>query len=163
MSCLIRLATVDDLPRINEIYNHYVIHSTCTYQEVPETIEARRAWFDSHGEKFPVTAAIVDGEVVGWGSLSRYHARSAYRYSVENSVYIDHRFHRKGVGRAIMLDLIERAKKLGYHTVIAGADAEQAASLALHMNLGFVEVARLRQVGFKFNRWLDVIYMQLFL
>jgi L-amino acid N-acyltransferase YncA len=156
----IRLATADDLPAINDIYNHYVLNSTCTYQEVPETMEGRKKWFEHHGGKHPVTVAVLDGQIVGWGSLSTFHSRSAYRFAVENSVYLDHRFLGQGIGSLVLKDLIDRAKALGHHTIVAGADAEQAASLALHRKLGFVEVAHFKQVGFKFGRWLDVIYMQ---
>src|SRR5215213_7135688 len=84
---VIRPATADDLGDINDIYNHYVLHSSATYQEAPEPIEGRRAWFARHGPSHPVTVAEVGGRVVGWGSLSPFHARSAYRNTVENSVY----------------------------------------------------------------------------
>ncbi len=159
----IRPATERDLETINDIYNYYVVHSTCTYQEQLEPIESRQQWFEHHDEKHPVTVAIEEGQVIGWGSLSSYHPRSAYRLTVENSIYIDHRHHRRGVGSAILRDLIERAKSLGYHTMIAGADGEQAASIGLHTKFGFEKVGHLKQVGFKFNRWLDVIFMQLML
>ena len=109
MSPIIRLATASDLQAINDIYNHYVLHSTCTYQEEPETLDARRTWFASHDDKHPVTVAMIDDRVVGWGSLSRFHPRSAYRYSVENSIYIHHDMHRRGIGSALLQDLIDRA------------------------------------------------------
>jgi phosphinothricin acetyltransferase len=160
-SISIRTATADDLPAINDIYNHYVLQSTCTYQEVPETPEDRRNWFERHGEKHPVIVAVMENQVIGWGSLSPFHARSAYRYSVENSIYLDHRFHRRGIGSALLVELIHRARALGQHVMIAGADGEQAGSLALHAKCGFVKVAHFKEVGFKFGRWLDVIYMQL--
>jgi phosphinothricin acetyltransferase len=156
----IRPATAADLEAINDIYNHYVLHSTCTYQTEPETIEARRAWFAHHGAAHPVTVAEQSGRVVGWGSLSRFHARAAYGRTVENSVYVDPQLHRQGIGRALLIDLIDRARDLGHHTIIAGIDAEQAASIAIHAALGFTQVALLREVGFKFDRWLHVIYMQ---
>jgi phosphinothricin acetyltransferase len=95
----LRDAAAADLPAINDIYNHYVLHSTCTYQEEPETADARRAWFDAHGPAHPVTVAVDDGVVVGWGSLSPYHRRSAYRRTVENSVYVAHTHHRRGIAR----------------------------------------------------------------
>src|SRR5688500_8916114 len=102
-SLTIRLATADDLQAINDIYNHFVLCSTCTYQTEPETMEARRAWFDAHGEKHPVTvAADAAGRVVGWGSLSAFHKRAAYGRTVENSVYVHPEEHRKGIGRALL-------------------------------------------------------------
>lgn len=159
----IRPATESDLVAINDIYNHYVLHSTCTYQEEPETIEARRQWFSHHGDKHPIIVAEVDGQVVGWGSLSQYHPRSAYRRTVENSIYIHHEHHRRGIGSMLLGELIARARGLGYHAIIAGADSEQAASLALHAKFHFEKVGHMTQVGFKFGRWLDVIYMELIL
>lgn len=160
---LIRLATEHDLVSINEIYNHYVRHSTCTYQEEPETMQDRHKWFEAHGEKHPVTVAVIDDRIVGWGSLSPFHSRGAYRNTIENSVYIHHEMHRRGIGSAILADLIERARAIGHHTIIAGIDGEQTASVAIHARFGFEKVAHLKQVGFKFGRWLDVIYMQLLL
>jgi L-amino acid N-acyltransferase YncA len=159
----IRPATESDLAAINDIYNHYVLHSTCTYQDQPESIEDRRDWFNHHGDRHPVTVAEANRQVVGWGSLSPYHARSAYRLTVENSVYVHHEHHRCGVGSALLRDLIARARALGHRAIIAGIDAEQTASVALHAKFGFLKVGHLRQVGFKFDRWLDVIYMELLL
>jgi L-amino acid N-acyltransferase len=103
---------------------------------------------------------VEDGTVVGWGSLSRFHARAAYARSVENSIYVHHEHHRKGIGRALLEDLIGRARAVGHHTMIAGIDADQAASVALHAAAGFAKAALLNEVGFKFGRWLHVIYMQ---
>ena len=163
MDIRIRLATTSDLDRINEIYNHYVLHSTCTYQEEPHTAEERVRWFHEHGPLHPVTVAEVGERIVGWGSLSRFHSRSAYRFSTENSIYVDHTWHRKGIGGRLLADLIERARQAGHHTIVAGIDGEQSASVAIHAKYGFERVAHLRHVGFKFNRWLDVIYMQVML
>jgi phosphinothricin acetyltransferase len=159
----IRAATESDLPAINDIYNHYVRHSTCTYQEAPEPLDRRREWFQDHDEKHPVIVAEADGQIIGWGSLSAYHARSGYRHTVENSIYVDHLHHRRGVGSRLLEELILRARGLGYHAIIAGIDAEQAGSVALHTKFHFQKVGHLRQIGFKFGRWLDVLYMQLLL
>jgi len=157
---MLRLATAQDLPAINDIYNHFVLKSTCTYQTESETIEARRAWFERHGPRHPITVFEQDGQVVGWGSLSPFHPRAAYARTVENSVYIHHTFHRRGIGRTMLADLIDRAARLGHHTIIALISADQAASVALHEQLGFKKVAELKEVGHKLGRWLDVIYMQ---
>jgi L-amino acid N-acyltransferase len=156
----IRLATESDCDAINDIYNYYVIHSTCTYQTEPETIEGRQAWFANHGPKHPVTVAEVDGVVVGWGSLSRFHPRAAYSQSVENAVYIHHQWQGRGIGKSIMLDLIERAKQLDHHTVIALISAEQVGSLALHEKLGFTRAGELKEAGYKMQQWLNVAYLQ---
>ena len=159
----IRAATPADLGAINDIYNHYVLHSTCTYQEESETLEGRRQWFQHHGDRHPVIVTESAGQVIGWGSLSAYHARSAYRRTVENSVYVHHQLHRRGIGSLLLQELITRARSLGHRAIIAGIDAGQPASVALHLKFRFEEVGRLKQVGFKFGRWLDVIYMELLL
>jgi phosphinothricin acetyltransferase len=167
MSPIIRLATAADLPAINDIYNYYVPRSTCTYQLEPETIEARQAWFAGHSpERYPVVVAALPeapAEIAGWGSLSKFRERAAYAPTVEASVYIHHRYHRRGLGRAILLDLIARAKAAGFHSLIGGASADQSASVALQESLGFRRVAELKEVGYKFNQWLDVVYLQLML
>jgi L-amino acid N-acyltransferase len=159
----LRPATEADLGAINDIYNHYVLHSTCTYQEEPESAEARRQWFHHHDGRHPVIVAELDGQVVGWGSLSAYHARSAYRLTVENSIYVHHQHHRCGIGTRLLQELILRSRQAGHHAIIAGIDAEQDGSVALHTRFQFEKVGRLKQVGFKFGRWLDVIYLELVL
>jgi phosphinothricin acetyltransferase len=158
---LIRPARAEDLDAINAIYNHYVRFSTCTYQEAPESSEGRREWFAHHGAAYPVTVAEAGGQIVGWGSLSPYHARCAYRHTVEDSIYVDPAFQGRGVGSALLRDLVERARTLGHHVIIAGIDAGQTPSLGLHARFGFAQVGHLREVGFKGGRWLDIIYMEL--
>src|SRR5262249_18534230 len=111
----------------------------------------------------PVTVAVRGDEIVGFGSLGSFRTRIGYRFTVENTVYVRHDAHRSGVGRALLADLIARARAHGHRTIIAGISAEQAASVALHRAAGFTEVARIREVGFKFDQWLDVIFMQLML
>jgi len=156
----IRAATKDDLAAINEIYNHYVVHSTTTYDVVPITAEERARWFAEHGPEHPVIVAEQSGEVLGFGSLSRFRTRFAYRHSAEASVFVRHDCFRQGIGSAILADLVARAKAIGHHTLIGGIDGEQEASVLLHARHGFVEVARFREVGYKFGRWLDVVFMQ---
>lgn len=158
---LIRLATLADLASINSIYNHYVPTSTTTYQETESTMDERIAWFNRRDPKHVVTVAERAGEIVGWGCLNPFRERSAYRFTVEDSVYIRHDCHRCGIGSAILRDLIDRARQSGFHTMIAGIDSEQSASVAIHQRFGFVECARLPEVGFKFDRWLNVIFMEL--
>ena len=150
-----------DLAAINDIYNHYVSVSTCTYQEQPETMDNRRHWFRHHGERHPITVASENDQVIGWGSLSPYHERSAYRYTVENSVYVHHEHHRRGIGSLLLEDLIGRCRHLGHRVIIAAIDGEQTASVAMHTKFQFEKVGHLRRIGFKFRRWLDVIYMEL--
>ena len=163
----IRLATADDLPAINDIYNYYVHRSTCTYQLEPDTLEARQAWFVAHPpDKYPVTVGEISSEkngkeIVAWGSLSRFRERAAYAPSVEASIYVRHDLHRRGIGRLLLVDLIQRAKTIGFHTLLGGVSADQTASLALQEGLGFQRVAHFKEVGYKFGRRLDVIFLQL--
>jgi L-amino acid N-acyltransferase YncA len=157
----IRSATESDLSAISGIYNHYVLSSTCTYQEELESLEDRKQWFNDHDERHPIIVAEANGNVVGWASLSPFHKRSAYRRTVENSVYVDHQHHRLGVGSLLLQELITRARALEYRAIIAGIDGDQAASIRLHIKFRFKKVGHLEQVGFKFGRWLDVIYMEL--
>ena len=157
----IRIAGAGDLAAIDDIYNHYVATSTCTFQYEPTTPDERRAWLADHAAQVhPVTVAERDGVVLGWGALSRFHGRMGYRFTVENTVYVRHDAHRLGIGRALLDDLLARARAIGHKTVIASISAEHTASVALHRAAGFVEAAYLHQVGFKFERWLDVIYLQ---
>lgn len=157
----IRPALEADLAAINDIYNHYVLHSTCTYQEEPESMDGRRQWFRRHDEKHPIIVAEAGGKVVGWGSLSAYHERSAYRFTVENSIYVHNEHQRRGIGSMLLEELISRARRAGHRVIIAGIDSEQAGSRALHVKFHFEEAGRLSHVGFKFGCWLDVIYMEL--
>jgi len=159
----LREMIVADLDAVNAIYNHFVVRSTCTYQLEPETDAARAAWFEAHGAAYPLLVAEHDGRVVGWASLSPFHSRCGYKLTVEDSVYVHHEWHRRGIGAALLAALVARGRALGHHVVIAGIDGEQAGSIALHARFGFVDAGRLREAGFKFGRWLDVVYMQLFL
>ena len=156
----IRLAAIDDLPAIDAIYNHYVAHATCTWQYEPSPPAERRAWFDAHGEKHPITVAVAGGDIVGFGSLSVYNRREGYRFTVEDTVYVHPERHRRGVGRALLADLVARARALGHHSIVASVSADQPASLALHAAAGFVEVGRMRELGVKFGTWLDCVYLQ---
>jgi len=159
----IRLAEPRDAAAINEIYNHYVAHSTATYHTEPVSPEERLVWLAAHGPIHPVTVAEEDGLVLGWASLSPFHPRPAYRFTVENSVYVRPGLHGRGLGSALMADLLGRAAGAGHRSIVALIDAGQGASIRLHRRFGFEEAGRLKAVGFKFGCWLDVVYMQLLL
>jgi len=159
----LRPAAESDLAAINDIYNYYVLNSTCTYQEQPEQIRARQLWFRNHGRRHPVIVAVHNKEVVGWGSLSPYHKRAAYRHTVENSVYVHPDWHRRGIGSSLLEDLIRRSRELGHRAIIAAIDSDQTDSIRLHAKYNFQQAGRLRCVGRKFGRWLDVVYMELLL
>jgi phosphinothricin acetyltransferase len=159
----IRSATLADCPAINDIYNHYVVHDTCTYQTEPDTLAEREAWLARHGGVHPVLVAEVAGEVVAWGALSAFHPRAAYRFSVEDSLYVRHDWQRRGLGRSLLAELVRLAREHGHHTVIALISADKAGSVALHEGCGFRRTAELREAGYKFERWLDVVFMQVML
>lgn len=157
---IIRIARENDRAAIDAIYAHYVRTSTCTYAEDVEPDAERAAWFAAHGPAHPVTVLEEDGVVLGWGSLSPWKSRSGYRHSVELSVYLRPESCGQGLGRRVLTDLVERARALGYHAIIGGVSADQAASIRLHESLGFTRVAHFRETGRKFGRWLDVVYYE---
>jgi phosphinothricin acetyltransferase len=157
---VLRDAIASDLPAINDIFNHYVLTCTCAWQHEPDTMAQRQAWFAAHGVAHPVIVAERGGEVIGWGSLSPFHHRSGYRFTVEDSLYIRADSQGRGIGTMLLTVLLRRAKALGYHSVMALISADQGASLALHAKFDFEERGRLREAGFKFDQWLDVVYMQ---
>jgi phosphinothricin acetyltransferase len=160
----VRDATVDDLPAVVEIYNQAVLHTTATADFAPQTLAARRTWFDERRTQgLPVIVAVADGKVVGWGALNRYHARIGYRFTVENSVYVAESAQGRGVGKALLAELVAAARRGGYHAVIAVLAGDNAASTALHQKFGFVEMGRLAEIIHKFDRWIDVVYLQLLL
>lgn len=161
----IRSATREDLPGVLEIYNEAVVNTTATYDYEPRTLEQRIAWFEDHVKNnYPVFVAVNDeNRVVGWSSLNRYHDRPGYRFSTENSIYVAADQRGKGIGKRLMPPLIDGARARGLHAILAGIDAQNEVSIKLHAAFGFQPVARFKEVGFKFGRWLDVIYMELLL
>jgi len=151
------------LAAINDIYNHYVLHSTCTYQTELSTLEERSQWFTEHGTPWVVTVVEVEGKVVGWGALSRFHLRAGYGKTAENSVYLHPDWQGQGLGTAVLKDLVARAKMNELHTIVALISADQAPSLKLHEKIGFVRAGEIKEVGNKFGRWLNVTHLQLML
>ncbi len=159
-----REAIQDDLPQLLTIYNDIILHTTAVYDYEPHTLEMRQAWFKTKQEQgFPVFVAENKNKIVGFSSIGPFRAWAAYKYSVENSVYVSAEERGKGIGKLLIQPLIEAAKKLGMHTIIAGIDASNEASLKLHKSFGFEEVAHFKEVGWKFERWLDLKFLQLIL
>ena len=159
----IRLATVADAEAINAIYNHYVRTSAATFQVDDETTEERIEELRTRPDDQPIVVLEDDGEIIGWGALSPFHSRCAYRETIELTVYMRHDCHRRGYGRVIVRDLIARARSLGYHTILAASCEESVGSIGLLKSLGFGDAGTLREVGCKFGRRLDVVYLQLML
>ncbi|MBA3943728.1 MAG: N-acetyltransferase [Herpetosiphonaceae bacterium] len=160
----IRDATYDDVPSILEIYNDAVLHTTASYDYEPATIEARIAWYEEHIKQgLPVFVADAGGSVVGWSTFSIFRPRIGYRFTVEHSIYVAPGRQGRGIGRALMQPLITRAREQGMHAMIAGIDAETIGSIRFHAAFGFVHVGYLKEVGYKFDHWLDLVFMQLLL
>jgi len=159
----VRPATLVDLRGIHDIYNEAVRNTTASYDYEPQDFACRERWFHEHErEGYPVFVATGPGErVLGWSSLSRYHDRIGYRFTAENSVYVAADCRGQGVGRLLLPPLIASARRLGLHVIIAAVDAENAASVRLHASFGFEKVGLFKEVGHKFGRWLDVLYLQL--
>lgn len=159
---LVRLATPADLPAILEIYNEAILNTTATADYEPHTLEMRTEWFESRvNNGYPVfVAEDQSGRVVGWSSLSPYHARIGYRFSAEVSVYVAADSRGQGVGKLLLPPLIEAAQERGLHALIASIDSANEASIRLHAAFGFERTGYLREVITKFDRWLDVVYMQ---
>ena len=158
----VRHATENDLPSILAIYNDVIVNTTAVYDYEPHTLEMRAAWFNTKKEQgFPVFVAEEDGKIAGLSSIGPFRAWAAYKYSVENSVYVAAEARGKGIGKLLMPPVIEAGKQLGMHTIIAGIDAGNESSIQLHRHFGFEEVAHFKQVGWKFERWLDLKFLQL--
>jgi L-amino acid N-acyltransferase YncA len=156
----IREAMATDADAINAIYNHYVRTSTATFDTEEMSHDERLAWLTAHAGDHPALVAVADGAVVGWGSLSRWGSRCAYRHTVEISIYIAAEATGGGIGPALGDALLERARELGHHAVISQIVHENEASLKMAGRLGYEHVGTLRQVGRKFDRWLDVVLME---
>ena len=161
MSLIVRDATLEDAADILAIYNHAALNTTAVWTDGPSDLDSRRDWIRTRQQAgYPVLVAMRGPDVVGFASFGDFRPWPGYRHSVENSVYVDERHHRLGFGRSLMAALIDRATALQKHTMIAGIEAANAASITLHASLGFVEVGRMPEVGCKFGRWLDLVFMQ---
>lgn len=160
----VRPATLADIPAIAAIYRHAVLHGTASFElEPPDEAEMRRRFETITAAGFPYVVAIAAGRVQGYAYVSQFRPRPAYRWSVENSVYVAPDAQRGGVGRTLLATLIERCTAQGYRQMIAivGDPERQAASIGLHHAMGFTDCGSIRAVGFKHGRWLDSCIMQL--
>ena len=160
---LVRPAALQDLPAIQSIYAHHVMHGMASFEEIPPALEEiRRRFEDITRQGFPYLVAQERGEILGYGYCSLYRTRSAYRHTLEDSIYVKQGQQGKGVGKAVLSDLIARCTALNYRQIIAViGDSANAGSIKLHASLGFVRAGLLRSTGYKFGRWVDSVYMQL--
>ena len=158
----IRDARPEDIPGITDIYNHAVANTTAIWNETPVDVANRVAWqADRQRLGYPVLIATEDGQVLGYASFGDWRAFEGYRHTVEHSVYIRVDQRGRGIGESLMRALVERARKIGKHVMVAGIEAGNAGSIRLHEKLGFLQVGRLPEVGTKFGGWLDLVFMQL--
>ena len=159
-SPVLRPAAEQDIEAIRSIYNHEVENGTSTFDLRPRTRKEQKLWLRSHVGAYAAIVAAISEEVVGFGSLSPYRERPAYRGTAEISVYVHHSHKRKGIGKALLDDLIEAALRHGFHTLIARVSGPNDASHALFMASGFEKVGVEKEVGRKFNQWLDIAIYQ---
>ena len=158
----IRDAVRQDLPEILTIYNEVIRNSTAVYSEVEFTPARGETWFDTKAEQgFPFLVACDASGVAGFGPFGGFRAWPCYQYSVEHSVHVRSDRRSQGIGRALVVALIGRARAANKHVMIAGIDADNAISIGLHRSLGFGQVGHFHEVGFKFGRWLDLVFLEL--
>lgn len=160
----IRLAGVADAESIAGIYNHYVLHSTATFDTDAKSVEDRERWITERGPEHPVVVATdADDAVIGWGALSPYSPRPAWGHTVEVAVYVSPERLARGIGPLLLADLVERARTVGHHALVSRIVSENGPSIRMAERAGFSRVGTLREVGRKFDRWLDVVVFELLL
>lgn len=160
----VREATRDDLPAILEIYNDAILNTTAVYSSEVHSLEMRREWFEARvRDGYPVFVSHAGSSITGFCSYGAFRVWPAYQFTVEGSVYVhpDHRG--RGVGKALIPPLLDHARRAGKHAFIAGIDSSNTASIRLHQGFGFRQVAHFREVGWKFDRWLDLLFFELIL
>jgi phosphinothricin acetyltransferase len=160
----IRAARPDDLPALLEIYNDAVVHGTASWDLLPWTPVEHAEWYATKAEHgHPILVADDDGTVVGYSAYGPFRPKAGYSGTMEHSVYVHPAHQGRGIGRALLVAIIAAARADGVHALVGGLSSDNEVSMALHRSLGFVEVGRLPEVGRKFDRWLDLVLLQLFL
>ena len=159
----LRAAREVDAEAMRAIYNVEVLHSTVTFDLVPRTLEEQRAWLAAHDGVYPAIVAVEGDTVVGFASLSSYRPRPAYSTTAEDSVYVAGDQRGRGIGKALLVEVVRLAAAHGFHAVVGRIVGDHDASIALHRACGFELVGVEREIGRKFGRWLDVAIMQLLL
>jgi len=164
MEIKIRPATTNDLENILAIVNHSILHSTANYNYEIQTLEIQKQWFeDKKSKKMPVIVADFGGKAIGFGTYGSFREKIGYQFTVEHSVYVTDDFIGKGIGKLLLTELIKLAKEQGFHNMIGAIDAENLGSIAFHEKFGFKVAGTVREVGYKFDHWLDLVFMQLIL
>ena len=164
MEIKIRPAVFTDLDTILEIINHQILHSTSIYDYEPRDFETHKLWFeDKITNDLPVIVAETENGTIGYATYGTFRHKIGYRFTVEHSVYVAEEFLGKGVGKLLLAELIQLAKKQKYHTMIGVIDSENKGSIAFHKKYGFETVGVIKESGYKFDRWLSSVFMQLIL
>ena len=164
MEINIRPYKTEDTQAILAIINHAILHSTALYDYAIRSYEQQKNILeDKINKNFPVIVAELDGNVVGFGMYSEFRFREAYKFTVEHSVYVNENFHGKGIGKLLLQELITLAQKQNLHTIIAVIDSENQGSVEFHEKFGFKTVGIIKESGYKFDRWLHSVFMQLIL
>ncbi|WP_159800410.1 GNAT family N-acetyltransferase [Flavobacterium sp. MK4S-17] len=161
----IREATPNDLPGILSIINYNILHTTAVYDYEPKNMQYMETWLNEKQQAaFPVFLAHdVSGQITGYASYGNFKQKDGYRHTVEHSVYTAESYSGKGIGNLLMLALLQHAKSQHVHCMIGLIDADNHASIYFHKKHGFTEAGIIKQAGYKFNRWLDVLIMQVLL
>ena len=160
----IRDAETADLEAITAIHNDAVLHTTAIWNEEAVTLDDRAAWLAARQAKgYPVIVAVDDSGVLGYATFGDWRPHSGYRHTVEHSVYVRDGQRGRGIGKALMIELIHRARGLGIHVMVAAIESSNTGSIIMHKRLDFMQVGRMPQVGAKFDRWLDLTLLQLVL
>jgi L-amino acid N-acyltransferase YncA len=160
----IREASEADLPGVLRIYNDAVVNTTAIWNDQPSNLESRIVWLGERMQSgYPVLVAVNGPDVLGYASFGAFRPWDGYRHTVEHSVYVDTPARGRGVAHALLEDLISRAREMKKHVMVAGIEATNEPSLRLHAKLNFIKVGHLRSVGRKFDKWLDLVFMQLML
>ncbi|MDK2897308.1 MAG: L-amino acid N-acyltransferase [Candidatus Atribacteria bacterium] len=156
----IRKARVEDIDQITEIYNQAIIKTISTFHLYPRSSEEQMKWFYQHNDRYPLMVAEDECQLVAWACLSPYSDREGYQFTVTDSIYVKEEFRRQRIGYELLQFLIEEAKKLGYHSMVAFISSENLPSIKLHQKLGFLFQGELKEIGFKFGKWVDVCLYQ---
>lgn len=157
---IVRDAGVNDINDINEIYNYEVLNGVATFDTIPKTYEEREEWLVGHNAKYPCIVVEKNGKALAWGSLTQYSPRKAYAGTCEISIYVHQDYRGQGLGKVIIKELLDRAKNNGIHVILSRVAGENEGSKKLHVSFEFELVGILKEVGYKFDRYIDVNFYQ---
>lgn len=158
-----RKATIEDLEAITDIYNDAILNTTATFDTQPKTLEEQKDWFNSHDSKHPIIVGDNEGTIIGWAALSKWADRCAYTDTAEMSVYVRDGYRREGIGDTLIKEILQAGKDTGLHTIIARIEKSNNTVIHLCEKNRFTHIGVMKEVGRKFDKWLDVVMMQIIL